>query len=131
MIGAAGGVVSMVHVNVAADASVFPAASVARTSKVCGPSARLEYEEPVSGHGAKLPVSSLQSKVDPDSLEWKVKSAEAELDGLGGVISIVVSGGVVSMTYVVSAQSEALPSGSVLFALNGVVDPSVSVAVVC
>ena len=107
-----GAVVSIVQVWEAGVASVLPAVSVARTSKVWEPSARastvwgLEQE-------AKPPASSWHSKVE-DSLAEKVKVASAELEGSAGPESMVVSGSVVSTVQVWEAGvASVLPAGSV------------------
>src|SRR5947207_4814638 len=67
-----GAVRSTVQVWVAGEASVLPAASVARTSKVWLPS--LSAGERVSGEvqAVQLPLSIRHSKVEPLSLELKV-----------------------------------------------------------
>src|SRR5438067_8264386 len=65
-----GGVVSTVHVNVAADASVLPARSVAATENVCWPSVR-----PVTLAGLEqsdATVSIVQRKLEPVSVEPNV-----------------------------------------------------------
>jgi hypothetical protein len=65
-----GGPVSTIQVNVAGVGSALPAASVAFTENVCGPSSR-----PVSVVGdvqaANAPASSLHWKLDPVSLDVK------------------------------------------------------------
>lgn len=75
---AGGAVVSTVQVRVASDGSTLPAASIARTEKVCVPS-----ESPLSAfgeeHEAQLPESSLHSKLEPASLEENAKLSELEL----------------------------------------------------
>src|SRR5687768_1514289 len=75
--------------------SVFPAGSVARTSKVCGPSAS---GPAVTGlvQGAQAPPSSRHWKVEPGSSAENSKSGVGSLDGSDGVASSVVSGAVVS-----------------------------------
>jgi hypothetical protein len=89
-------VVSVVHVYVAGDASVFPAWSVARTSKVWLPSAS---DGSVCGlvQDAQLPPSTRHANVEPASLELKLNVGVSSLDGSGGFESIVVCGGVLSM----------------------------------
>src|ERR671937_1816298 len=72
---------------------VLPAGSVARTSDVCALSARpLRLCGLV--HGAKAPLSTLHSKVEPDSEELNVKVGVAAFDGSAGLPTIVVSGAV-------------------------------------
>jgi hypothetical protein len=75
-------------------ASVTPAL-VARTSKVCAPEPRFEYD---SGelHEAQVPVSILHSNVDPTLLDEKVNEGLAFDVGPMGPESICVSGGPVS-----------------------------------
>src|ERR671937_521320 len=60
--------VSRCHVHVSGVASVLPAGSVARTSKVCALSVR---PDTLCGlvHGDQLPPSIRHSKVDPGSVE--------------------------------------------------------------
>jgi hypothetical protein len=80
--------------------SVFPAASVARTSKVWLPSA--SAGESVSGleQVFQLPLSMRHSKVEPVSLELKVNVGVALPDGSAGWESIVVFGAVRSTVHV-------------------------------
>src|SRR5919197_3853055 len=87
-----GSFVSRCHVHVAGEASVFPAGSVARTSKVCALSVR---PPTVCGlvHGAKAPPSIRHSNVEPVSVELNVKAGLAALDGSAGLPVIGVSGG--------------------------------------
>ena len=72
----------------------MPAASVARTAKVCDPTGRSSY---FFGdvHSAKAPPSKAHSNV-PGSVALKVKSAEVLLVVPDGPPVIEVSGGVVS-----------------------------------
>ena len=87
-----GGGTATVHVRVAGDPSVLPAASVARTSKVCEPFASPEYalgEEQLP----QLPASSRHANVDPVSDEEKVKFAAPLVAVPEGPESIWVSGG--------------------------------------
>jgi hypothetical protein len=90
-----GGPVSTVKDALAGDASVFPAASLARTWNVCGPSPNAGG---VSGevHGANAPESMLHSNVAVPSGDenWKV-GVESAIFPLGATSSDV-SGGVVS-----------------------------------
>src|SRR5215217_5857526 len=76
----AGAVASIVHVNDAGVASVLPAASVARASKVCEPSARPVYDFG-EVHEAKEAPSSLHSNVDPASLLLNEKLAPVAFVG--------------------------------------------------
>ncbi len=94
-----GGPRSIDQLCVAGVPSVLPAVSVARTSNVWLPSAGAAV---VCGlvHGAQRPPSTRHSKVDPPSLEWKVKVGVASLSSAGGAESIVVSGAVRSTTHV-------------------------------
>ena len=88
-------VVSIVHVRLAGVGSVLPATSVARTSKVCEPSARFVY---VTGDAqlVKVPPSRLHAKVEPPSLAVTVKVAVSRSVVHDGPDAIVVSGAVVS-----------------------------------
>jgi hypothetical protein len=94
-----GSVRSIVQAWVAGVASVFPAKSVALTSKVCEPAA-----SPVYALGevqeAKAPASSLHSKVEPASEELKEKLASVELVGSAGLLAIVVWGSLRSIVQV-------------------------------
>src|SRR5215217_3223526 len=109
----AGAVASIVHVNDAGVASVLPAASVARTSKVCEPSARPLYdfgEEQV----VQEPPSIRHANVDPLSLELKEKLAAPALVGSAGCAVIVVFGAAVSTVHVNEAGvASVLPAASV------------------
>ena len=92
--GAWGEAVSTVQVKFAGVASVLPALSIARTSKLWEPSLR-----PLSSrgeeHGAKAPASSLHSNEatpePPASAPEKVKVAVATLTSAEGWVSIWVS----------------------------------------
>jgi hypothetical protein len=95
---AVGAVRSTVHDRLAEVASVFPAGSVARTLKVCVPSARPEYAFGLA-HGPNPPPSRSHAKLDPASLAEKANDGPASLDGSNGAESIVVSGGVVSTVH--------------------------------
>jgi hypothetical protein len=93
---------STVHVKLAADWSVWPAWSLARTEKVCDPSPRPLY---VLGevHASYEPVSSLHSKVRlagivPSSLPVKVNDAVVLVVVGCGWPVIEVSGAVMSAT---------------------------------
>ena len=91
---------------------MFPAASIARTSKTCAPS---ESDVYVAGEeqAAKVPGPSLHSNVEPDSLEVKLSVAEVEFVGSAGPEPIVVFGAVVSIVHVfVAGEASALPAWS-------------------
>src|SRR5690348_12062443 len=100
-----GAVVSIVHEKVAAE-PVLPMLSVARTAKLCAPSAR-----PVNCcglvHGTKPALSRLHSrKATPEdtpltvgSLAWKAKFAVDELLRAAGVVSKAEAGPVLSTEY--------------------------------
>ena len=91
---------------------MFPAASIARTSKTCAPSESNVY---VAGEeqAAKLPAPSLHSNVEPDSLEVKLNVADVEFVGSAGAEPIVVFGAVVSIVQVSAAgEASRLPAGS-------------------
>ncbi len=94
-----GATVSMVQVKLAGVASMLPAASVARTRSVCGPSARADN---VCGlvHVAKAAPSSEHSNVASASSAEKVKTGSVSFEGLVGVVSIVVSGAPLSTVHV-------------------------------
>src|SRR5262245_22454090 len=112
----AGLVVSRSHVQVAGEASVFPAGSVARTSNVCAPSVRPAR---LSGlvHGAQLPPSVRHSNVEPPSEEPKVKLGVVAFDGSAGLPVIVVSGAVRS-TSTLRMSLDAWPALSVATAAS-------------
>ncbi len=84
-----------VHVRLAGVGSVFPAASVARTSKVWEPP-----ESPVYDlgevHALHAPPSRRHWNVEPASLDVNEKLADGEVTVPDGPEVIVVSGGVVS-----------------------------------
>ena len=88
-----GSFVSRCQVHVAGVASVLPAASVARTSKVWLLSVRPATFRGLV-HEAKAPPSMLHSNVEPASLEPNVKDGTARLDGSEGLVRIVVLGAV-------------------------------------
>src|SRR5207247_917705 len=92
VIAVSGAVTSTVHVNEAGVASVLPTASVARTWKVCEPSAT---PKSVSGEVqlANAPESSLHWKVKPVSVALNWNTAVVALVGLPGETVIDVSGG--------------------------------------
>jgi hypothetical protein len=97
--------------------SVLPAASIARTLKLCAPTAKLLWVNP-GVHAAKGPPSREHSKVEPDSLAENVNVALVLVVEAAGPESIVVSGGVESegdatvQLYAAAVESE-LPAGSV------------------
>jgi hypothetical protein len=108
-----GALVSIVHVYVSGEASVFPAASVARTSKVWSPSASPAR---LSGlvQALQEPPSSRHSNVEPPSLEEKEKLAPVAFVGSPGWAVIVVSGAAVSIVQVkVAGVASVLPAASV------------------
>ena len=74
----------------------MPTASVARTSKLWLPAVRFVYALGELQE-AKVPPSRLHWKVDPTSVEVKLKLAAALLVGLAGVPGSPVSGARVSM----------------------------------
>jgi hypothetical protein len=86
-----------VHVTAAGVGSVFPTSSVALAWKVCEPA-----DSPVSVVGSAQAlngaVSSAQVNVAPASSEARSMVADVELESCGA-LTIVVSGGVVSMTH--------------------------------
>ena len=90
-----GGVVSTTQVRVAGVASMLPAASRARTSKVCEPSVTLVRACGLVA-AANAAASTRLSNVELVSLEVKVNEAEAEFVRDAGAAEIVVSGAVVS-----------------------------------
>src|SRR4051794_16820158 len=91
----AGSVASTVQVVVAGVASVLPAASVARTRKVCAPGVSPER---TSGdeQAVQAPASRRHSKLAPVSLESKRKSADVVPVAAGGVSVKKVFGALVS-----------------------------------
>src|SRR3954454_12359629 len=125
-----GGPRSIDQVWLAAVASVLPAMSVARVSKVWLPSARAAA---VCGleQGAQLPPSTRHSNVEPPSEELNAKVGVASLSSAGGPESIVVFGAVRSIAQVWEAGvPSVLPARSVA-RTSKVWLPSVSAAVVC
>ena len=88
---------------------MLPAASVARTENVCGPSAR---PDSASGEAqaAYAPASKLHWNDDPASEEVKAKLGEASLDGFVGCAVIVVVGALLSTMTVVFAELPVLPA---------------------
>jgi hypothetical protein len=90
-----GGVVSTVNDRSAGVGSVLPALSVALTSNVCGPSARVAA---LKGElqAANAAASTRHSKVPSGSVEAKLKEGAFLPVGPAGPSAMVVSGGVVS-----------------------------------
>ena len=88
-----------VQLNIAGDASIFPAASLALTWKVCRPSDK--FPKLVGRtQAAKLPSSSLHSNwiaSAPLSARMKSNTAELLMLGFDGLFMITVSGAVVSI----------------------------------
>ena len=104
---------STVQVRVASVGSTLPAASVARTEKVCAP-----WASPVSARGevqvCQAPSSSLHSKVEPASVELNEMLALVEATVPVGPEPIVVSGATVSTVQVrVASVGSTLPAASV------------------
>src|SRR5947208_11120155 len=112
----AGLLVSRCHVHVSGDGSVFPAASVARTSNVCALSASPLTEWGLA-QGAQAPPSIRHSKLEPGSDELKVKLGVAAFDGSAGLPTIVVSGAVRS-TSTLRMSLDACPALSVATAAS-------------
>jgi hypothetical protein len=90
-----GGGTFTVHVRLAGEASVLPAASVARTSNVCDPFARFEYAFG-DVQAAQAPASMRHWKVEPLSVDVNEKLAELLVDVPDGPPVMFVSGAVVS-----------------------------------
>ena len=101
-----------VQVRVAGDESMLPAASLARTEKVCEP-----LDRPVSTlgdeHGANSPASSLHSNVEPASGVKNSNVAELEVVVSDGPAVMNVSGGKVSGTEVLTVHVRVAGDGSV------------------
>ncbi len=109
-----GAVRSIVQVSLAGVASVFPAASVARTSKVWLPAP--SAGEAVKGlmQAVQEPPSIRHSKVEPGSLELNVNVGVVSFDGCAGVESMLVTGAVRSIVQVsLAGVASVLPAGSV------------------
>ena len=107
-----GAVVSTSHVNVAGEASVFPATSVARTLKVWLPSARGPGYARGLAQPPQRPASSLHSKAEPGSSAVNAKLAAVALVGSAGCESIVVAGASVSTVKVLLEAASTLPAAS-------------------
>ena len=116
----AGGVVSTVNARVAGVASTLPAASVARTDTLCGPSARVVVVQGLV-QLAHAPESTWHWNVDPLSLDVKANVGVLSLVVAVGPELIVVSGAVVS------AGGAAAPT--VIAFIVVAVSPSTSVTV--
>jgi hypothetical protein len=101
-------VVSTVKLLAAGLESVFPAASVARASKVWVPKARPVYDFG-DEHPDQLEPSRRHSKLEPASEEPLPKSAEVDVMVPEGPEVIVVSGGVVSAVGAELPRSSNLP----------------------
>src|SRR3954468_23025776 len=113
----AGGGACTVHVRDAGDASTLPAASVARTSNVCAPTATpLKSRGDV--HAPHTPASRRHSNVAA-SLAPNVKLAVVAVTVPDGPPVIVVSGAVVSTAQLREAgDASTLPAASVARASN-------------
>src|SRR5918999_5842470 len=94
-----GGVLSAstVQLHVAGVGSTFPDASMAWTSRVCGPSSR-PVKSDGTGHGVNPARSSEHSKVELASSLSKANVDVVLTCGLDGPNTIVVSGGSISVT---------------------------------
>ena len=109
-----GAAVSIVQVWLAGVASVLPAWSVARTSKVWLPS--LSAGERVSGlvQAVQEPLSILHSKLEPVSLEANEKLGVVLFEGSLGCVVIDVSGAVLSTRrFATVAEGAEFPTRSV------------------
>src|SRR6266513_369974 len=125
-----GAVRSTVQVWLAGVASVFPAGSVARTSRVWLPSPSAPV---VSGlvQELQLPPSIRHSNVEPGSLALNANAGVVSFEGLGGPPSIVVFGAVRSIVHVkLAGVVSVLPARSVA-RTSKVCVPSPSALVVC
>src|SRR4051812_34150345 len=110
-----GNVVSIDQVRDSSVRSTLPAASFARTSSVCEPSAR-SGNSSSDAQGDQSPVSSLHSKPAPVSPVENSNVASAVVATLPSVgpSSIVVSGGTVStVQWRVAGDASVLPAASV------------------
>src|SRR5687768_13092674 len=86
------GGVATVQLKLAGVASVLPSASLARTAKVCAPTARPVYWTGVS-HSANAAPSSEHSNVESTSLAAKVNVTLVADVGSSGADEMDVSGG--------------------------------------
>src|SRR5580765_579328 len=121
----------MIQVWLAGVASVLPASSIARTSKVWLPSVRAGESESGLEHDVQLPLSIRHSNVEPGSEELNVRVGVVLPEGLDGAESIVVSGAVRSTVQVwLTGVESVLPAGSVAWMSNAWLpapsEPSVS-----
>ena len=93
-----GAVASTVHAREAAVWSTLPAASVARTSKVCGPSASALY---ACGdvHAVNVPPSMRHANVEPTSVAENVNDAVRVVTVPAGPPMIDVSGADASIVH--------------------------------
>ena len=124
-----GGVVSTVNDRLAGVGSVLPAASVARTSKVCAPSASTAVVNGVL-HEPQAPPSTRHSNVEPVSVAVNENVGVLSVVVPVGPAVIVVSGGVVStVNDRLAGVGSVLPAASVARTSN-VCAPSASTAVV-
>src|ERR1044072_2253885 len=89
--GGGGSLSSTAHIHTAGVGSVLPDGSVAGRETVGAPTARPAYDFP-EPQEANSAVSSLHSKLEPDSLEPKEKPAEVVVVVAGGPPGMVVSG---------------------------------------
>ncbi len=114
-----GACVSTLNERVAGEASVLPAASVARTDALCAPSLRAGVVQGLV-QLAHAPVSTRHRNVEPASVAVKANVGVASLVAEFGPEPIVVSGAVVSgggavptVNERVAGDASALPAGSV------------------
>ena len=99
VVSAGGGAVT-VKLRVAGEVSVLLDGSVARTSKVCGPGSKRRGRVRGRCRAKTAPSSTRHSKVEPASVEVKVKVGVVSVVGPEGPELIVVSGGLVSVPIV-------------------------------
>src|SRR5947208_894681 len=108
-----GAVRSTVQVWLECVASVLPAGSVARTSKVWLPAPSAEVAWGLV-QADQLPPSIRHSKVEPGSLELKLKLGVGSFDGLPGPEFSDVVGAVVSTVHAwLAGELSVLPAASV------------------
>ena len=105
-----GAVASMSQLNDAGVESVLPAASIALTWNECEPSPSGPNVSPLV-HVMNAPLSIEHSNVAVRSADENVNDGVGSLDGLDGVVSIVVSGDMVSIVQEYESVSE-LPAAS-------------------